>query len=117
MPASDGFGELARKLVELQLLQPRPHGVQLSGAVGHELAALTAEIEGLAQAGLAGVEAIDDLLQPLDCHLIALGLVRQSSSSILAQTLPSENRSLTRSAAVASRALVTAVPSLASTRA
>ena len=69
----------AAELVQLQLLQPLAHRVELAGAVVDQLAALAAEVEGLAQARLARVEAVDDLLQPLDRGLVARG--RLSSSS------------------------------------
>ena len=45
----------------------------LAGAVVDKLLALLAEVQGLAQAGLAGVEAVDDLLEALDRVLVAGG--------------------------------------------
>ena len=60
------------ELVEAQLLQPAADGVQLAGAELDEPAALLAEVERLAQAGLAGVQALDDLLEPRGGGLVAL---------------------------------------------
>ncbi len=67
-----------RQLVELQLAQTLAHRVQLGGAVGDQFAPLTAELERLAQAGLAGVEPVDDLLQPLNRDLVAIRFLAQS---------------------------------------
>ena len=74
--------ELRGEVVEPQLLQPLAHLVQLGGAVGDQLAALAAELEGLAQAGLAGVEPVDDLLQPLDRGLVGVRLRRRAQVSL-----------------------------------
>src|SRR4051794_28318403 len=78
------------ELVEPQLLQPASDRVELGGAELHERAALLDELERLAQAGLAGVEPADDLLEPRGGGLVGeLGL-RGAHSSILARTSPSE---------------------------
>src|SRR3954451_11078681 len=103
-------GRLARQLrcqlVQPQLLKPLADGVELGRAVGDQIATLAAELERLAQAGLAGVEPVDDLLQPLYRGLIAFGFLGHSLFSILASTPPSAKRSLTCSAATAAAASV-----------
>src|SRR5262245_9143583 len=67
--------ELPHQLVEVEALELAGHGVELSLAVlDHDLA-LAAELERLAELGLPRVEPQDDLLEPLDRGLIALGLV------------------------------------------
>ena len=67
--ASRGI-QLGREVVEIQFLQALADGVELGGAVVDETAALFAEVQGLAEAGLAGVEAVDDLLEALDRVLV-----------------------------------------------
>src|SRR5260221_8317718 len=89
----------------------------LGDTVGDGLAALAAELERFAQAGLAGVEPIDDLLQPLDRGLIGLRLLAHPSlpsRSISAPTPPSAKRSLTRPAPIAAAPLVTGSPAASS---
>ena len=66
-----GRVETGRQVVEVQFLQALADGVELAGAVIDQLLALGAEVQGLAQAGLAGVEAVDDLLEALDRGLVA----------------------------------------------
>src|SRR5687768_10405006 len=51
------------ELVELELLEPLPDRIELGGADLDEPAALLAELERLAQAGVAGVQTADDLLE------------------------------------------------------
>jgi hypothetical protein len=75
-PGASGAGcgagvEPRRQVVEVQFLQALADGVKLAGAVVDQGAALFAELEGLAEAGLAGVEAVDDLLEALDRVLVA----------------------------------------------
>src|SRR5690349_2878683 len=67
-----GRRQLLGQLVQLELLQVLAHRVELGGAVVDQVAALAAELERLAQTRLAGVEPVDDLLEPLDSHLIGL---------------------------------------------
>ena len=55
-PTFAGVGEPRHELVEPQLLEPAPDGFELGGAELDEPAALLAQLERLAQAGLAGVE-------------------------------------------------------------
>ena len=57
---------------------PSPTASSSARAVGDQVAALAAELERLAQAGLARVEPVDDLLQPLHRHLVALGFLAHS---------------------------------------
>src|ERR687889_52416 len=66
---SGGLGGRARpgleprdELVEAELLEALCDGVELACAELDQAAALLAELERLPQAGLAGVEAADDLL-------------------------------------------------------
>src|SRR5829696_1283055 len=69
--ASGGLGGRARaaadlepgdQFVEAELLEALGDGVELAGAELDEAPALLAELERLAQAGLARVEAADDVL-------------------------------------------------------
>src|SRR6476646_6880865 len=55
--------EAGHELVEAQLLEAAPDGVELAGAELHEAAALAHERERLAQPRLARVQAADDRLQ------------------------------------------------------
>ena len=62
------------ELVELQLLEPLADRVEFAGAVLDELTTLLDEVERLSQAGLAGIEPADDLLDAGDGGLVrALG--------------------------------------------
>src|SRR3954454_20043053 len=54
------------ELVELQLLEALPDRVQLARRILDQLAPLSAQVERFAQPGLAGVEPLDDLLEPFD---------------------------------------------------
>ena len=56
--------EASHELVEAQRLEALAHRVELAGAELDEPAALAAELQRLAQAGLAGVEPPDDRLEP-----------------------------------------------------
>ena len=58
--------EPRHQLLEPQLLEPAADRVELAGAVLDQVAALLDEVERLAQAGVAGVEPADDLLDPRD---------------------------------------------------
>jgi hypothetical protein len=64
------------EILQAQLLQPLSDRLQLGGAQLDEAAALAAQLERLAQTGLAGVQAPDDLLQPRGSGLVARRLVR-----------------------------------------
>src|SRR4029077_3877392 len=95
---------VARQPFQPQLFETLADRVQLRRAVGDQLAALAAELERFAQAGLAGVESLDELLQPFDRGLRGLRLLAHPSllpRSISAPTRPSAKRSLTRPAAIA----------------
>ena len=50
------------QLVQPQFLEPRPDRLELAGAELDSAAALLAQLQRLAEPGLAGVEAADDLL-------------------------------------------------------
>src|SRR6185312_5382396 len=93
------------ELLEAQLLEPLTDRLELVGAVLDQVAALLDEIERLAQAGVAGVEAADDLLDPGDGLLIG-GLCVQpvNSSSTRAASTPSWKRSRTSNASRAAAA-------------
>src|SRR5437763_855587 len=74
-----------------------------------QLAALLAHVERLAQAGLAGVQPADDLLDPGGGRLVGAGLGvlgHGSSSSMRARTRSSWKRTDTARAARAAAALV-----------
>ena len=68
--------EVADQLLELELLQLARDGVELGLAELDQLLGLTAERQGLAQLGLARVQAGDDHLEPRDGGLVGrrLGL-------------------------------------------
>ena len=89
--------EASDELVEPELLEALADGVELAGAELDERAALLAEVERLAQAGLAGVQAPDDLLDPRGRGLVGGGASSCSISppSIVASTSPSPKRSRT----------------------
>ena len=96
------------QLVQLELLEALADGLQLGGAVVHQLAALADQVQGLAQSGLARVQALDDLLDPGRGGLVAAwGLFVVHSSSILARTRSSRKRTDTCPAARAAAAVVT----------
>ena len=76
--ASYGCGRRRRfeardQVVEAELLEALADRLELAGRVVDQRLALAAEVERLAQAGLARVEPGDDLLEPLDGGLVALG--------------------------------------------
>src|SRR4051794_26460909 len=52
--------EAADQLVQPELLEPGAHGLELGGAELDEVAPLATELQRLAQAGLARVQAADD---------------------------------------------------------
>src|SRR5690242_2344150 len=84
------------QLVQAQLLEAFPHRLELAGRVLDQLAALAAQVERRAQAGLAGVELLDDLLDAIDRGLVAGGRCCRhlsTSSRTPAGTLPSAMRS------------------------
>src|SRR6266851_4810414 len=101
--------EAADELVEPELLERVADGAQLARAQLDQGLALADEREGLVEAGLAGVQAADDLLDAsrrrlvglrlggLPARLIALFPARRSRvahrSRILAPSTPSANRS------------------------
>ncbi len=116
--------EPRRELIQAQLLEALADRVQFRGAVGDQLLALAAEVEGLAKPGLTGVEPVDDLLEAPNRGLVALRLLAHPfssrsicESSTLAPTLPSAKRSRRRPASAAPAALVSGSPSLFSARA
>src|SRR5690242_11139533 len=95
-PRLSGGFEPRDQLVEAQLLEALAHRLQLGGRVLDQLAALPAEVERLAQAGLARVELLDDLLDPIDRSLVAGGRLcghLSTSSRTRAGTPPSAMRS------------------------
>ena len=59
------------EVAEVQLLEALADGLELCGAQLDERAALAAQLERLAQPGLAGVQALDDLLQARRGVLVA----------------------------------------------
>ena len=80
--------ELADEVVEVEPLKLAGDGIELALAVLDERLALAAELERLAQLGLAGVEPDDDLLEPLDGGLVAARLrVRFSDDDVLAEVI------------------------------
>src|SRR6266536_2770135 len=83
------------QVVQAKLLETFPHRVELARCVLDQLAALLAELECLAQAGLAGVELLDDLLDAGDRGLVArrLNAHLSTSSRTRAATQPSAMRS------------------------
>src|SRR5919198_4470517 len=88
------------ELVEPQLLEPAPDRVELARAELDEPAALLAEVQRLAQPGLAGVQSLDDLLEPRRGGLVGLRGVHAPSSGFLesvirAPTRPSPKNSRT----------------------
>src|SRR4051794_33109426 len=58
------------QLVEPQLLEPLPDRLQLRGGVLDQLAPLAAKVECVAEARLASVELLDDLLYAVDRRLV-----------------------------------------------
>src|SRR4051794_6879222 len=66
------------ELLQAQLLEPLAHRLELAGAELDQPAALLAELEGLAQPGLPGVEPGDDRLDALAGGLVGEGDVRRS---------------------------------------
>src|SRR6476661_1481445 len=110
--------EAGDQLVEAQLFEAAADGVELGGAELDELPALLDEVERLAQAGLARVQAADDLLQARGRRLVgALGCGGLVHSSILARTSPSPKNSRTRPASRAPARVVIRLPSPSSTTA
>ena len=69
--------EPRHELAELQLLQPLADGLELGRAALDERAALAAQLERLAQPRLAGVQALDDLLQARGGRLVGERLGEQ----------------------------------------
>src|SRR3954454_7617093 len=67
--------EPCHELLEAQLLEPLTDRLELARAELDEPAALAHELEGLAQPGLSGVQALDDRLQPRGGGLVGLLLV------------------------------------------
>src|SRR5215211_3524201 len=65
--------ETRDQVVQAELFQALSDSLELTGGVVDQRLALAAEVERLAQTRLAGVEPGDDLLQPLDGGLVALG--------------------------------------------
>ena len=113
--ARPGF-EPGDELVEAELLEAAPDRVELGGAVLDERAALADEVERLAQAGVARVEAADDLLEARGGVLVARrGGAHAGSTS--AGAAPSAKRSVTRRASCAAAAVGTGSPAPSSTSA
>src|SRR5437660_8151834 len=104
------------QLVEAELLEALADRLELAGAPVDQLAALAAQLERLAQAGLAGVQPLDDLLDARRGVFVGL-LDHDSESSTRARTAPSWKRTRTSSAARASSAWVTRAPPASSTSA
>ena len=63
-------------------LRPSPTASSSAAQIGNQLAAFAAKLEGLPQACLAGVEPVDDLLQPLNRDLIGLNFRRLAPVSL-----------------------------------
>src|SRR5205807_2946110 len=104
------------QLVQAQLLQALPHRLELAGAQLDQLAALAHEVQGFAQARLAGVQAADYLLDAGAGLLVGgrgggsvLGGAHDPFS-ILASTAASAKEIRTRAARRASSARVTSSP-------
>ncbi len=70
--------ELADEIVEVEALELAGDGVELALAVLDQRLALAAELERLAELGLALVEAEDDLLESLDRGLVARRRLRRA---------------------------------------
>ena len=105
---------------------PRPTASSSAGAELDQRAALLDEVERLAQPGLAGVEAADDLLEPRGRGLVACSGVAHRALSIVVGILArpgiglpvgEASAELARACAAASRAVVTTSPSPSSTTA
>src|SRR5947207_3727480 len=112
--------ESRHELVQPQLLEAPADGLQLARAEVDQLAALLAQVERLAQTGLAGVQPADDLLDPGGGRLVGAGLGvlgHGSSSSMRARTRSSWTRTDTARAARAAAALVSRAPASSSTSA
>ena len=73
-PASASF-EASDELVEAQLLEPLADRLELRGAELDELAALGAQRQRLAQAGIPGIQARDDRFQPCARGFVGQGLL------------------------------------------
>src|SRR3954453_383378 len=116
-PAAPGtlILETLDQRVEAKLLQAAPDGVELAGAVLDERLGLGDEVVRLAQPGLAGVQAHDDLLDPALGALVAVG--GGVGHLISASTASSVKRSRTAPAARAASAVVTRSPRPSSTSA
>src|SRR3954447_23473993 len=126
-----GFGAAAlepgHELVEPQLLEPPAHRLELGGADLPVPAPLLAELERLAQAGLARVQPGDDRLEPLAGGLVGecdVGLghrqsqgTRDADGSGRPGRRPSCRRSVRAGCARAAAALVTGSPVASSTSA
>src|ERR687887_26212 len=67
--------EACDELLEAQLLEALADRVELAGAELDQAAALADEVERFAQAGLAGVQALDDRLQARGRRLVGLRLL------------------------------------------
>src|SRR5690349_21322597 len=79
------------ELLEAQLLEPLTDRLEFAGAVLDQVAALLDEVERLAQAGVARVQATDDLLDP-GHGLLVSGLFVHRSSFTRAPSTPSWKR-------------------------
>src|SRR4051812_6172715 len=102
--------EAGDQVLEAQFRQAPAHLVELGRAELDQVAALAHELQRLAQAGLAGVQAPDDRLQPRGRAFVRLrlgGLLAHASSSVMvASTAASAKNSRTAPAARAAGALV-----------
>src|SRR5919197_1421757 len=101
------------QLVQAQLLEALSDGLQLACRVLDQLAALTAQVERLAQAWLARVQLLDDLLDAVDRRLVGCRLHghRFTSSRTRAGRVPSAMRSSKSSTSRTAAALASGSPS------
>src|SRR3954468_20516176 len=113
--------EAGDEVLEAQLRQAPAHLVELGRAELDQVAALAHQVQRLAQAGLAGVQAPNDRLQPRGRGLVRLRLggllAHPSSPAMVASTAASAKNSRTAAAGGGAGALVMTLPARSSTTA